>query len=160
MMSPLRRCVLALCVGGLMLPASWAAEATRQQQPAAAEASLIEAESQRFEAQIAGNIMALAEMLADEVVYTHANGRVQGKADYLQGLKAGAVHYQGIEVADRVARVYENFGLTVGTITLSVGGDRKLVSRYTGVYASRDGRWQLLAWQATDIRAPAGKQAP
>ena len=120
-----------------------------------AEETLLDVESSRFKAQIAGDTAALKHALADELLYTHASGRVQNKDEYLQGFLSGAVHYQAIDVVDHVVHVNGNMGMTSGLITLTVGNDMQLVSRYTGVYVLRDGRWQLLAWQTTDIRPPA-----
>lgn len=116
------------------------------------ESAVVDAETQRFKAQIARDVAALKLAMADELVYTHASGRVQNKAEYLQGFESGSVRYQGIDVTERVVHVYGETGLTSGTITLDIGS-KKLVSRYTGVYVKRDGRWQLVAWQATDIRS-------
>jgi hypothetical protein len=135
-----------LLIYGLLLT-----DAAGAAQPSRAETELVQAEAHRFDAQVANDVAALRRALADELVYTHASGKVQNKAEYLQGIESGAAHYRGIEVADRVARVWGNMGLTHGTITLDIGADKKLTSRYMGVYIKRAGRWQLLAWQSTSV---------
>lgn len=150
-----RRCILKSLVAGLVLIGTAAHAADEPQAPA--EAALIAAETQRFDAQIARDIDKLAAALADDLTYTHATGRVQTKNEYLQGFISGNARYQAIDVMDRVAHVDGNMGMTAGNITLTVGNGMQLVSRYTGVYVKRAGRWQLLAWQTTDVRAPTAK---
>jgi hypothetical protein len=141
-------CMLSLAA---LQPAD-AADAADEARLSRSGTELVKAEQQRFGAQIANDGAALKLALADELIYTHASGKVQTKAEYLHDLAAGSTHYLGIDVTGRVVHVWGNTGLTHGTITLTVGTDRKLVSRYTGVYVRRAGRWQLVAWQATDIR--------
>lgn len=142
-------------VAGLMLVGVAANAADEIRTPA--QTALIAAETQRFDAQIARDIDKLGAALADELTYTHATGRVQNKNEYLQGFISGNTRYQSIDVTDRVVHVEGNMGMTTGNITLIVGNGMQLASRYTGVYVQRAGHWQLLAWQTTDIRAPAAK---
>ncbi len=132
-----------------------AVNAAQPGKPSRSEAALVEAETQRFNAQIARDEEALKTALADDLTYTHATGRVQNKNEYLQGFVSGNARYQSIDVTDRVVHVDGSMGMTTGVITLTVGNGMRLTSRYTGVYLKRKGRWQLLAWQTTDIRAPA-----
>jgi hypothetical protein len=141
-----------MLVCALSLTATRSAVAAAEAKLSRSETELVKAEQQRFSAQIANDGAALKLALADELVYTHASGKVQTKTEYLHDIEAGSTHYLGINAAGRVVHVWGNTGLTHGTITLSVGADRKLVSRYTGVYIRRAGRWQLVAWQSTDIR--------
>lgn len=136
---------------GLSLISASYVSATEGAKLSPAETELAQAEDQRFNAQIASDADALKLVLAEELVYTHASGKVQNKAEYLQGIESGAAHYQAIDVTDRVTPVWGEMGLTHGTITLTIGADKKLASRYTGVYIKRAGRWQLLAWQSTSV---------
>jgi hypothetical protein len=133
------------------------AVSAEQEKLSAAEETLVAAETERFNAQIARDIPKLKLTLADELVYTHAAGRVQNKDEYLQGFESGGARYQAIDVTGRAAHVYGEAGVITGTISLDIGIGRKLVSRYTGVYVKRGGRWQLVAWQATDIQPPPNK---
>jgi hypothetical protein len=120
-------------------------------QPSLAETALLNAESKRLDAQVAHDVAALQQAIADEAIYIHANGEMQTKAEYIHAVETGASRYRSIEVADRTVQLLGDLGITHGMITLNVGVDRKIVARYTGVYAMRDGRWQVLTFQTTPI---------
>ena len=153
-MSACCRCFMLVMLNawGLAMNAP-GASAAESVQWSPAETGLIAAETQRFNAQLAQDAAALKSLLADDLTYIHATGRVQGKDEYLQSMASG-MRYRAIDIQDRVVHVEGNMGMTTGTITITVGNGMQLASRYTGVYIKRDQRWQLLAWQTTDIRPP------
>ena len=153
-MFDLHRLLFVTVLGWSLVLGTHSANAADSVQLSRTESELVDAEQQRFKAQIAGDAVALKLALADDLLYTHATGRVQTKEEYLQGIASSTMHYQAIDVTDRVVHVNGNMGMTSGLITLTVGNGMQLVSRFTGVYALRDKRWQLLAWQTTDIRPP------
>ena len=124
------------------------AQATDTIRPSPAVESLLKAEDARFRAQIAGDVTTLARAMADDLAYTHANGRRQTKPEYLQDIRSGHIPYRSIETQDRVARVFGNVGITRGLIHMIVG-DKDLSSSFLGVYVQHDGRWQLLDWQSS-----------
>ena len=151
---------LALVLGGaIVLPSVSAAQAApaASDEPvpnlSAKEQALLDAESKRFDAQVAHDVPALTLAIADEAVYVHANGEMQTKAEYLHAVDTGASRYRAIETSDRSVRLFGNYGITHGIITLSVGVDRKIVARYTGLYEWRDGRWQVISFQTTPVMA-------
>lgn len=119
------------------------------------EQALLDREAQRFDAQVKRDVPALAAALADDVSYIHASGVVQTKAEYLHDVEAGVSRYRSIESADRSARLYGNIAVTHGAVTLNVGVDRRITTRYTGVYVKRGGKWLLLSWQSTPNGGPA-----
>ena len=160
------RAALALLLAGVILlpaislaqaapaaPAVPAAPAKPQPKLSPKEQALLDAESKRFDAQVAHDVAALRPAIADEAVYVHANGEMQTKAEYLHAVDTGASRYRGIETADRSVRLFGKYGITHGTITLNVGVDRKIVARYTGLYEWRDSRWQVISFQTTPIAA-------
>lgn len=116
-------------------------------------AALLEAEDGRFRAQIAHDVVALAQSMADEALYTHASGRRQTKSEYLQDVRGGGIPYRSIDAQDRVARVFEHVGVTRGLLHMVVA-DQQLSSSFLGVYIKRDGRWQLLDWQSSPAPPP------
>lgn len=140
----LTRRILTLACLGLAA----AAQAADTPLPSPSVESLLQAEDARFRAQIAGDVEALARNMADELVYTHANGRRQTKSEYLQDVRSGHIPYRSIEAKDRVARVFAHIGVTRGLLHMTVG-DKELSSSFLGVYVQRDGRWQLLDWQSS-----------
>jgi ribulose 1,5-bisphosphate carboxylase large subunit-like protein len=125
--------------------------------PADAEASLLKAEDQLFQADVQHDTAAIARGFADEAIFVHANGMVQTKADYLQATAKAAFPIKSIETANRVVRIFGNVGVIRGTKNLVVG-DMHLSGSYLTVYIMRDGRWQMLDEQSAPAPpAPAGK---
>ena len=117
------------------------------------EKALLDAESKRFDAQVAHDVTALNLAIANEAVYVHANGDMQTKAEYLHAVDTGASRYRSIETSDRTVRLFGKYGITHGIVTLNVGVDRKIVARCAGLYEWRDGRWQVISFQTTPITA-------
>jgi hypothetical protein len=114
------------------------------------EASLIAAEDARFAALIRHDGAAVASGLAEDLVYSHGNGKRQGRDDYLAALNGGGLDYRRIAASDRIVHVYGTVGTTRAVLATMVG-DRPMRSSVLGVYIWRDGRWQLAAWQTTPL---------
>ncbi|GEM_PF-2198052 len=88
--------------------------------------------------------------MAEELVYVHASGLRQTKAEYLDGLLHGPLSYTSIAISDRTAKVFGKVGFTRALYTIGVG-NQTLRSSYLSVYVHRNRRWQLLSWQTTPI---------
>lgn len=114
------------------------------------EASLLAAEDARFAAQIRRDFAAIEAGLGEELVYSHATGRRQTRAEYLDALRMGTAVYRRIDVAERSARVYGAVGVTRDVLAMQVG-DRTMRSSVLGVYVWREARWQLVSWQTTPL---------
>lgn len=114
------------------------------------EASLIAAEDAFFAAQIKHDFAAVEASLGEELVYCHANGRRETRADHMAALRGGSLDYRRIEPSDRVVHVYGNVGTSRANLIIQVG-ERVLRSSVLGVYVWRDGRWQLVSWQTTPV---------
>ncbi len=139
----------------LLIAAAGAAFAADAGEKATAEA-LGQAHARRFRAMVERDLAALGELLADELTYTHSNGKVETKAEFLAALEGGALAYLAIESEGESPRLYA--GGTVGLITgtgrfrVRLGereGEARL--RYTSVYVHRDGRWRLAAWHSSAV---------
>ena len=96
-------------------------------------------------------------LLADELTYTHSNGRVETKEQFLAALASGALEYLAIvSEGESAVRLYADgeVGLIAGAarVTVRTGGREGAVTlRYTSVYVHRDGRWQLVAWHSSAV---------
>jgi hypothetical protein len=118
------------------------------------------ADDERFEAKAAFDWPALSRLLGDELVYVHANGRMDSKESLLASLGTRRVHYRGAERRDTTVRRYGGLALMSGRIALAfeMGGERRSSeSAFLSAWAWRDGRWQMVHWHSTAIAAvPAG----
>jgi ketosteroid isomerase-like protein len=75
---------------------------------AAAAQEVEKLERQRFEAQVSKDYAFLEKAFADDLVYTHANGKQNGKTDYLQSIRDGKSVYDKIDVENMNVRAYND----------------------------------------------------
>ena len=71
-----------------------------------AEADVLRADENRFEAMRKEDWNALEMALADDLTYVHSTARLESKAEHVGNLRAGKPHYRGIAPRDRKARVH------------------------------------------------------
>jgi hypothetical protein len=110
-------------------------------------------ERDRFRAMVEGNGPQLDALLSDNVIYVHTNGKRESKQQFIDAITAGRRRYRQIEVQSQDV-------LPVGRETCVVTG-RALIEMeanngallfpiaYTAIQAQEDGKWRLIAWQAT-----------
>lgn len=112
------------------------------------------AEARRFAAMVQVDAAALAGLLADDLTYTHSNGVVENKAQFLESLSSGRLRYLSIEPSEVVVRVYGDTAILTGRSTMKVKtGEQEttLPIRFTDVWVRQAGRWRMAAWQSTRI---------
>ena len=142
----------------LLLLALAAPGGARPKEPAATtpEVELLQTEQRRYRAMVDADAPALEALLAAELRFTHANGKVQTRADLLGSLASGALDYLSIRTRDEAVRLYGDAGVVSGAADIEVradGGPRQALRLlFTAVYAKQGGGWRLVAYQST--RAP------
>jgi ketosteroid isomerase-like protein len=84
-------------------------------------------EKRRCAALTSGDVGALGELMADDLVHVHGNGHRDGKADYLYGVQH-KYRFHTIERGELNIRVYGNVAVVVGPLNqvVSVNGVDKL----------------------------------
>jgi hypothetical protein len=106
----------------------------------------------RFQALIQGDVPMLDQMLSNDLVYTHAGGWRQTKAEYLASIRSGELKYHAFS-ADGVRVEY--YGDTVvasghaSTKVKAKGQELDVSLLFLEVYVRQNGRYQLVAWQST-----------
>ena len=111
-------------------------------------------QQRRFQAMIAGDVAALDEILADDVVYTHASGEVETKQQFLESVASHRIEYQSLEASEVTVRVFGTAAVITGRGSMEIrraGQGKSFAFRFIEVYANRDGRWQMAAWQSTRL---------
>jgi ketosteroid isomerase-like protein len=123
---------------------------------AAAAQEVERLERQRFAAQVSKDYAFLEKAFADDLVYTHANGKQQGKTDYLQGIRDGKSVYDKIDVENINVRAYNDGQAAVvnGQITIYQtnkpdGSPNVAHLKYvtTQIKDPKKG-WQVVLWQS------------
>ena len=132
-----------------------AATSTAKNDPAAELIqAAVAADIQRTAALVAADTKALDTLCGDELIFGHADGRIQSKAELLASLSAGDMRYFAINPGQRDVRLLaEAVALVFGSAELLVGtadNARPLKIRYLAVYRF-DARlgWRLTAYQSS-----------
>jgi uncharacterized protein (TIGR02246 family) len=113
-------------------------------------------ERQRFEAQVKKDYQFLEKVFADDLVYTHSNGKQNTKAEYIQSIRDGKSQYDKIDVETLNVRVYNDGKTAVvnGTILITLpnkpDGTANLAHLKYVVVQIKDKKkgWQVVLWQS------------
>jgi uncharacterized protein (TIGR02246 family) len=125
------------------------------------EEELLRAERSRRDALVADDMQAFALLIADDVTHVHTTGIVHGKTELL-GHAGGFLRFINIERRDlRVRVIDEDHAVMTGGMTNIVarrGHDERVeVNAFvTQVWERRDGRWQIVNFQATRVAPEEG----
>ncbi|MDM7923706.1 MAG: nuclear transport factor 2 family protein [Pyrinomonadaceae bacterium] len=104
---------------------------------------------------VARDADAYAKILADDFIFTGADGTVSDKKGEIDRVRSGRLTFESGKSDDIRVKLYGNTAVVTGRFTAKGkdnGKDFTFVERYTAVFVKRDGRWQMVAEQATEIR--------
>jgi ketosteroid isomerase-like protein len=125
----------------------------RAQSNGKAEAEVKEAETAWVKAATTNDQGAFGSLLAPKLVYTHATGLVEGKAEYMKAVDSFQ-KYTAIDLKNLRVNVYGNTAIVnararmVGT-TRGTPFDNQLLLIH--VWVKQGGKWQLAAHQTTRL---------
>ena len=112
-------------------------------------------EERRRQALLAGDLPALQDLLADDLVYVHSTGACDGKASYLAKLSGGSLKYLELNFSELHVQPLQQVAVVNGRMAavVSKDGQRKNVaSLFMTVWAcGADGTWHLRAHQGTPL---------
>ena len=111
-------------------------------------------EERRIAATVAADLQALDELLADDLVWTHANGNSDSKSEWLAKVGSGKVKYHSFVFEEKRYREFDGTVVINGRGATSVyhhGGIDTFKMSITAVYARSGHSWQLVAMQVTKI---------
>lgn len=147
-----RRFTPFLALAGLLIASVSVAQSGR----AAPADDILAAETDRVDALLRADYEALDRLLGEDLTYTHSTAVLDTKAMFLESLRSGRLRYLQFRHEDPKVRVLGDVGLintVVRIVSVNRGQENRNHLRVTIVYAKRDGRWQMVAWQST--RMPA-----
>jgi len=94
---------------------------------------------------------ALQRFLADELVYTHGNGKRQSKAEYIADVTKGPSHYESFTPSDTNIRVYGRVAVLTGIVDVKVPKGEPYRVRTLEVFLENNGTWQLAQKESVRI---------
>jgi ketosteroid isomerase-like protein len=115
---------------------------------------ILEAEEARLTAIHTSDWSRLSELLGDDLTYTHMSGLFENKAENIVALQARPRVYTR---EDLVVRPFGDVAVLDGLLHVAMPPSpdgtpaRHLHGRAVQVWARRDGRWQMVVFQATSL---------
>ena len=94
---------------------------------------------------------ALQRYLADELVYTHGNGKSQSKVEYIAEVTKGAAHYESFTESGTNIRLYDKVAVLTGLVDVKTPKAEPYRVRTLEVYVENNGRWQLAQKESVRI---------
>jgi pimeloyl-ACP methyl ester carboxylesterase len=97
-------------------------------------------------------------MLADDYFGIAVSGHTYDKTSTIELFRSGRVHTSSLEISDRTVRVYGNTAIVTVSRHLNDAIDgipRQEQHRCTKVWVKRNGKWQVVSFQATKIATPS-----
>src|SRR6202047_3893505 len=104
---------------------------------------VLKAEEARNQALPHGDVAALDNIYADDLIYTNATGALLTKAKHLADLKERTLNFRSFKHDDVQVTVHGNTGIVTGISTSGVeykGTVSNSPRRFVNVYAKQDGR--------------------
>ena len=120
-----------------------------------ARKEVLATEKSRIAALDSDDLKTLDRVLADDLTYVHASGKVDTKRTLLDSIRSGQVHYISWEPKRLTARVIGEAAVLDGEYRVRVTDLRVRPDPFDvnifilAMYARRGGRWQQIAWQST-----------
>jgi ketosteroid isomerase-like protein len=122
---------------------------------APAQQEVLQFERDACKAFLDADVAALERVLTPDFTLTLSNGEVSTRADEINELRSGEVHYDVFENYDMLARVYGNdTAVVLGKTRVKGTADGKPFDRivqFTDTLIKRDGHWQLAAGHVSRI---------
>jgi len=112
-------------------------------------------ENARCHALVNGDLVALGELVDDQLVHIHATGQVDDKPAYLR-LVEGGIRFLRVERHDFKVQVHSNVAVATGRLLQSIefratGEQREMDVITTQVWLRRDNTWRQISFQATNL---------
>ena len=138
----------------IALLAAFACQLSIAQTPA--EKEVIQFEKDACRGFLDADAAALEHVLAPDFTLTLSNGTVSTRADEINDLRSGKVHYDVFENYDMKARLYgDDISVVIGKTRVRGTADGKgfdRVVQFTDTLVKRDGRWQLAAGHVSAVQ--------
>ncbi|MBW3597513.1 MAG: nuclear transport factor 2 family protein [Planctomycetes bacterium] len=122
-----------------------------------------EFEQQLADAVVKGDVATFDRLFADDFTHGSQSGRFRTKAEWMKGKQQGKSAYVSFDCADVQVRVSGDTAVVTGLAKPQWREGSRIASgqfRFLRVWAKRDGRWQVVAFQSTNVPAPSDTPTP
>lgn len=111
-------------------------------------------------AELRGDIKAMDDCETEDFTHTHANGEVEYKKGYLDGVASGAHKFLALDLSDLHVRSYGDSAIVEGHLHLRADNSGKIADVQNvliTVWVKQQGQWREASWIA--IGAPKANPA-
>ena len=101
-----------------------------------------------------GDAKAYGRIVGDDYVFTNQDAVMRTKAQMVSAYESGSIKYESVKFDEIKVHAYGDTAVVTGRSRQTGQDNGKDIAgqfRYTRVYLKRQGRWQLVATQATRI---------
>lgn len=147
--------LLTIAASYLALGQPPAKQSERANQQGRVERELIKLEHEWADAVVRGDTAVLDRIEADDLIVTDTDGKVSNKAQDQADIKSGAFKVESIKLDNMKVQAYGDTAVVTGRTTMTGQYKGKDISgqyRWTDVFVKRQGRWQVVATHASQIR--------
>lgn len=125
------------------------------------EQQVLAAEAQRTRALLAADIPALERLTGEEYTHVETGGVLRDKAGFLAAMARPDVRFTSWVTEENRIRLYGDTAVVTGryynTVRTAAGEQPRKYARHLRVWVRRNGAWQNIAHQATQlVAAPPG----
>lgn len=115
-------------------------------------AAVIDASTAWRQAAIHQDKAALQRYLADDLMYAHASGKTESKAEYIASVTTGPSHYESFKDSATKVTIYNaKTAVLSGFVDVKPAGRPGYRVRTLEVYVEKNGVWQMTAHQSARI---------
>jgi hypothetical protein len=139
------RFLLLICLVGLGLSTAHAQEKTDQ-----AKARILKLERQRYDYMVKRNVLALNDLVTEDLTYVHSSGVSENKAQFLAATEKST--YASIEPKSEDVRIYGKTAIVAGIADFKMQNGAVTTLRFTNVYVKDGKQWKLAARHASKIQ--------
>jgi len=104
-----------------------------------------------YQAAIKQDREALNRLLADDLSYCHAGGKLQTKAEYIASVMTGPPHYESMTYKDMHISMYGKAAVLTAFADIKLVNTPPFRVRTLHVYVDNGGQWQLVAHESTRV---------
>lgn len=96
----------------------------------------------------------LDRLLADDLNYTHSNGKSETKSEYIARVTTGPSHYESFNKSDVRIRVYGDLAILSGYVDVKTPNRPSYRVRTLEIYKNNNGQWQFLEKESVRVPNP------
>jgi ketosteroid isomerase-like protein len=104
-----------------------------------------------YQAAVKQDAATLNRLLAEDLSYCHAGGKVQTKAEYIAGVMKGPPHYESMTYVDMKIKLYGKTAVLTSFADIKLTNTPLFRVRTLHVYVDNGGQWQLVAHESTRL---------